>query len=328
MDEKITILIKYLCAFLLSFLMSLLINKLIIRIFKKYNLKQGERKYLDNHIVKEGTPSIGGLAIIISSLISFFLFIKLNTLDKRILSVLFSFISFGIVGFIDDYAKIKRKHEDGISGKKRLLIEGIIVLYSLVILDYNVIDFYKSEISIFNNLIFIGPLIIPLFMFLIVGCANSVNLSDGLDGLSSGLVVLASLPFLLISIKNNEISLSILLISVIGAILGFMVYNLHPARIFMGDTGSLSLGALLAIISIYLDKIDILPIAAFIFIFETISVIIQVLYYKKTKKRIFLMTPFHHHFEKKGVKEFRIVSYFWLTGFILAFISSLIGGLL
>jgi len=308
--------------------MSLLINKLIIRIFKKYNLKQGERKYLDNHIVKEGTPSIGGLAIIISSLISFFLFIKLNTLDKRILSVLFSFISFGIVGFIDDYAKIKRKHEDGISGKKRLLIEGIIVLYSLVILDYNVIDFYKSEISIFNNLIFIGPLIIPLFMFLIVGCANSVNLSDGLDGLSSGLVVLASLPFLLISIKNNEISLSILLISVIGAILGFMVYNLHPARIFMGDTGSLSLGALLAIISIYLDKIDILPIAAFIFIFETISVIIQVLYYKKTKKRIFLMTPFHHHFEKKGVKEFRIVSYFWLTGFILAFISSLIGGLL
>ena len=165
-------------------------------------------------------------------------------------------------------------------------------------------------------------------MFLIVGCANSVNLSDGLDGLSSGLVVLASLPFLLISIKNNEINLSILLISVIGAIFGFMVYNLHPARIFMGDTGSLSLGALLAIISIYLDKIDILPIAAFIFIFETISVIIQVLYYKKTKKRIFLMTPFHHHFEKKGVKEFRIVSYFWLTGFILAFISSLIGGLL
>lgn len=328
MDEKVILLMKYLGSFLLSFVFSLFFNKVIIKIFRKYNLRQGERKYLDNHIVKEGTPSLGGIAILLSSLTGFIVFNGINNLNKNILAVLFAFISFGLIGFLDDFSKIKKKDEDGISGKKRLLLEAIIVLYILVILGYNVVDFYKSEITLFTNEIFIGPLMIPLFIFLIVGCANSVNLSDGLDGLSSGLVVLATLPFLLISIKNNENSLSILLISVIGAILGFMVYNLHPARIFMGDTGSLSLGSLLAVTSIYLDKIDILPLAAFIFIFETISVIIQVLYYKKTKKRIFLMTPFHHHFEKKGIKEYRIVSYFWLTGFILAFISSLIGGIL
>lgn len=328
MDLKMILFLKYVGAFLTSFILSLIINKIIIKLFRYKKWKQVERKYLQTHIVKEGTPSLGGLGIMISSLISLFVYSNIKDFNREIVAVIFGFIAFGLIGLWDDYAKIKNKKEDGLSGKKRLFLEGVIVLYILVILGFNVSDFIKTEINIFNKHIFLGALFIPFIMFVIVGCANSVNLSDGLDGLSSGLVVCSILPFAIIAIKNEEISLSIFILAVIGSILGFMIYNLHPAKIFMGDTGSLSLGALLACVSIYLDKIYVLPIAALIFILESLSVIIQVLYYKKTKKRIFLMTPFHHHYEKKGIKEYRIVNYFWLLGLILSVLSALVGGLL
>ncbi len=328
MDLKINLFFKYVGAFFTSFLLSLVINKIIIKIFRYKNWTQGERKYLQTHIIKEGTPSLGGLGIILSSLIALSIFSDLTNLSREILAIIFTFVSFGIVGLIDDFKKIKNRKEDGLSGKKRLFLEGIIVLYMLVILDYNVNDFINSRISFFDTYIYFGSLFIPLIMFTIVGCANSVNLSDGLDGLSSGLVVCAILPFAIISIKNNEIIIATFILTIIGAILGFMFYNLYPAKIFMGDTGSLSLGALIACVSIYLDKIYVLPIAAFIFILETFSVIVQVLYYKKTKKRLFLMTPFHHHYEKKGIKEYRIVNYFWLFGILLSILSALMGGIL
>lgn len=325
--DGLEIMIKLLSSFLLSFFLSLIFNRLIIKIFKKYKLKQVEREYLQNHVIKEGTPSLGGVSILLSTLLSFAIFSIKLLLNKHIISILFVFVFFALVGLYDDLAKIKNKRSDGISGKRRLFLEALIILYMLVILNYHVVDFTDSVIKIFNNKIYLGALFIPFIMLLIVGCANSVNLSDGLDGLSGGLIIIAIIPFLFFAYQINDINLLIFILSLIGSLLGFLMYNLHPAKIFMGDTGSLSLGATLAIISVYLNKIYIIPICSLIFIFETLSVIIQVLYYKKTKKRIFLMAPLHHHFEKKGIKEYRIVSYFWLYGFILSIISILIGGL-
>lgn len=326
MDE-LSIIVRYLASFVSSFIFSLFINKKIIKIFKKYQLKQVERKYLASHIQKEGTPSLGGISILISTIITFFLLTYKFSIKKNMWAIIFGFLFFGLVGLYDDLAKIRNKKEDGISGKRRLFLESLIVLYILVILKYHVLDFSESIISLFSTKIYLGALFIPFIMLLIVGSANSVNLSDGLDGLSSGLFIIAILPFLFLSFMINDVILIIFILSLLGAILGFMMFNLHPAKIFMGDTGSLSLGATLALISVYLDKIYLLPITAFIFILETVSVIIQVLYYKKTKKRVFLMTPLHHHYEKKGIKEYRIVSYFYLFGFILSIISLIIGGI-
>lgn len=326
MDE-LSIIVRYLASFVTSFVFSLFINKKIIKIFKKYQLKQVERKYLASHIQKEGTPSLGGISILISTIITFFLLTYKFSIKKNMWAIIFGFLFFGLVGLYDDLAKIRNKKEDGISGKRRLFLESLIVLYILVILKYHVLDFSESIISLFSTKIYLGALFIPFIMLLIVGSANSVNLSDGLDGLSSGLFIIAILPFLFLSFMINDVILIIFILSLLGSILGFMMFNLHPAKIFMGDTGSLSLGATLALISVYLDKIYLLPITAFIFILETVSVIIQVLYYKKTKKRVFLMTPLHHHYEKKGIKEYRIVSYFYLFGFILSIISLIIGGI-
>ena len=326
MDE-LSIIVRYLASFVTSFVFSLFINKKIIKIFKKYQLKQVERKYLASHIQKEGTPSLGGISILISTIITFFLLTYKFSIKKNMWAIIFGFLFFGLVGLYDDLAKIRNKKEDGISGKRRLFLESLIVLYILVILKYHVLDFSESIISLFSTKIYLGALFIPFIMLLIVGSANSVNLSDGLDGLSSGLFIIAILPFLFLSFMINDVILIIFILSLLGSILGFMMFNLHPAKIFMGDTGSLSLGATLALISVYLDKIYLLPITAFIFILETVSVIIQVLYYKKTKKRVFLMTPLHHQYEKKGIKEYRIVSYFYLFGFILSIISLIIGGI-
>lgn len=326
--DNIELMTKLLLSFLSSFFLSLIFNKLIIKIFRKYKLKQVEREYLESHIKKEGTPSLGGLSILLATLGSFFVYSIKAQLNKNIIAILFVFFFFALVGLYDDLAKIKNKRSDGISGKKRLFLEGLIILYMLVILNYHVVDFSESIINLFNNKIYLGALFIPFIMFLIVGCANSVNLSDGLDGLSGGLIIIAILPFLFYAYQVNDINLLILILSLLGSLLGFLMYNLHPAKIFMGDTGSLSLGATLASISVYLNKVYIIPISSLIFILETLSVIIQVLYYKKTKKRIFLMAPLHHHYEKKGIKEYRIVSYFWLYGFILCIISILIGGII
>ena len=327
MDEKTSLIIKFISSFLLSFIVSIITNKIIIKIFKKYKLKQVEREYLSTHQIKEGTPSLGGLAVLLSTLISFFIFSTSLEYKRKFIVIIFGFIFFSLVGLYDDLSKIIKKKSDGISGKKRLFLETLIVLYMLVILKFHVVDFFDTKIKIFSSSLYLGPIFIPFIIFLIVGSANSVNLSDGLDGLSSGLILIALLPFLFFAFHSFDILLIIFLLCLIGSILGFMMFNLHPAKIFMGDTGSLSLGASLALISIYLDKVYILPICAFIFIIETLSVIIQVLYYKKTHKRVFLMTPLHHHFEKKGIKEYRIVSYFWLFGIIFSLIS-LIGGLL
>lgn len=317
MSIKIFEFFNLLFVLLFSFLLSYLI---ISKLLNKSLLRQVERDFtLNNHIKKKGTPTSGGIVFIISILSSLIFMDDLNN-SKELIVIIISVLLFFLVGLIDDYLKTKLSSFEGLSGKIRLLLEFIITFIFMHLLNLNntfiVLDFIDLVIPI-------GLLFIPLILIINVGICNAVNLSDGLDGLASGLILLSLIPFLIISLNNNIFNLSILIVSLIGSLIAFLTFNIHPAKIFMGDSGSLCLGSFICLIAIYLAKYETLLIVSSFFLFEALSVVIQVIYFKMTKKRIFLMAPFHHHLEKKGIPEFKIVMHIWVYQIIIVIISVL-----
>ena len=292
----------------------------------------------ENHLIKKiGTPTMGGVLILIGLFAGVFLWADLYNPYNWLL--IFITFSFGLLGAFDDYKKIKNNNSKGISFKFKLIIQIFLGLISLLIL-YN---FIESDLTtnlyfpFFKNLVInLGWFFIPFYLFVIVGSSNAVNLTDGLDGLATVPVMLAALSFTLISyVVGNTIfseylqiqyipdvgELSIFCGSIVGACLGFLWYNAPPAKIFMGDTGSLSLGGSLAAIAIIVKHEIVLAIVGGLFVLETVSVIIQVASFKLTGKRIFKMAPIHHHFEKKGWAESTIVIRFWIIAIILALVG-------
>lgn len=327
MDQGVIKFILFLFFFLFSFLFSSLSCKLIIKISRKKKFGQSERDYLATHKAKEGTPSMGGIGIIISALFGYISSSFIYGFDTKITIVIVTFLIFALIGFLDDFLKIKFKNSKGLSSKIRLIAELATSLWFLYFLGFNQLGIQLYRLKLVDLLLNIGIFVIPLFVFMLIGGSNATNLSDGLDGLSSGLLMMAIFPFLIVSIKMESWQYSFFLISIIGGIMGFLIHNVHPAKIFMGDVGSLSLGALIVMSAIILDAVILLPLAMIVFILETLSVIIQVIYYKKTKKRVFLMTPLHHHYEKKNIPEYRIVMYFWLLGLSFSLLACFLGGL-
>lgn len=321
MDKRTLEFFLLIGALLFSFTLSAFLVKKQI---KKAKQGQQERDYLANHIVKSGTPTMGGISIIGATIITFFLFNKFS-INREILTILIVYIGFFLVGFFDDYNKLKFKSYRGISGKLRLLLETLIVVWGLVVLTKNqsIDNFLSFKLN--NKTLSFGVFTIPLIVFIVVGSSNAFNLTDGLDGLASGLNVIALLPFMMLSLMYNHYSLSLFLMCQIGSLLGFLCYNIHPAKIFMGDVGSLPLGALLGISAIILNRPFILLLTGMIFVIETVSVIIQVISFQTTGKRVFLMTPIHHHFEKKGWEEWKVVMVFWLVGIIFSLLAIIAG---
>ncbi len=321
MDRKTLEFLFLLGALLFSFVFATFLVKKQIKRSKE---GQQERDYLENHILKSGTPTMGGISIVVATISSFLLFNKF-VIDKEILTILIIYLGFFLVGFLDDFVKLKFKSYRGISGKLRLLLETLIVVWSLVVLSKNssLTDYLSFEIN--NKDFTFGIFTIPLIIFIVLGSSNAFNLTDGLDGLASGLHIIALLPFMMLSLIYNHYSLSLFLMCQIGSLLGFLCFNMHPAKIFMGDVGSLPLGALLGISTIILNKPFILFLAGMIFVVETVSVIIQVISFQTTGKRVFLMTPIHHHFEKKGWAEWKVVMVFWLVGIIFSLIAIVAG---
>lgn len=307
------------CCLFMSFVVSLILNKSIIKIQKKHVKGQAISTYLfENHQNKKLTPTLGGVAIIISVLFTTILYYQYyNYSYFKVIIIMIT--SFFLIGLVDDLIKVKFKDYHGIPSIIRFLLE---IVLSLICLYYLQEHYFFENINLLNDYkINIGKYIFILFPFILVGCSNSVNLTDGLDGLSSSLYLLAVIPFILFSLIEKEYFLTYLLISSFGATLGFISFNLHPSKIFMGDSGSLSLGLLLGISAIILHKEIFLLISGGLFIFETLSVILQVSFFKLTKKRLFLMAPFHHHLELKGFKEYQIVMYFFIVGLVLSFAS-------
>ncbi len=290
------------------------------------------------HLIKKiGTPTMGGLLILIGLFIGVFLWSDLNNPYNWL--IFFITFSFGTLGAFDDYKKIKNKNSSGISSKLKFLIQIILSLLSLIIL-YNYVDSDLTNnlyFPFFKNLVInLGWFFIPFYLFVIVGSSNAVNLTDGLDGLATVPVILVAGCFAFISyVSGNIIFSDYLLIpyiegvgevsvfcgAIIGSSIGFLWFNAPPAKIFMGDTGSLALGGSLGAIGVATKHEIVLAITGGLFVLEAVSVIVQVISFKITGKRIFMMAPIHHHFEKKGWPESTVVIRFWIISLILAMIG-------
>ncbi|SMY07711.1 phospho-N-acetylmuramoyl-pentapeptide-transferase [Flavimaricola marinus] len=291
----------------------------------------------EGHFVKAGTPTMGGLLIVGALLTSTLLWARLD--NPFIWMVLFVTMSFALIGFADDYAKVRKQTSAGVSGKLRLAI-GLLVAG---LAGYWAAQYHPPELAsqlalpIFKDtLINLGILFVPFSIIVIVGAANAVNLTDGLDGLAIMPVMIAAGTFGVISYAVGRTDfteyldvhyvpdtgeLLIFAAGLIGGGLGFLWYNAPPAAVFMGDTGSLALGGALGAIAVATKHEIVLAIVGGLFVVEALSVIIQVLYFKRTGKRVFLMAPIHHHYEKKGWAEPQIVIRFWIISLILAMIG-------
>jgi phospho-N-acetylmuramoyl-pentapeptide-transferase len=276
-----------------------------------------------SHQTKTGTPTMGGVVIIIALSIGFIFFIEKNLMSFIFMVVV---LGYGAVGFLDDYIKVVKKHNLGLRAYQKLIGQFV---FSLILVLYQYNFGYMGDsiyIPIINQYFKLGIFYIPVTLFIVLGIVNSVNLTDGLDGLASGttIIFMACYSIALYILKEKlQIDFSFIPFSflIIGACIGFLFFNKYPAKIFMGDVGSLALGGSVASISVLSGTYLLFPVIGFIYFIETISVVIQVVWYKLTRKRVFLMSPIHHHFEEKGWKETKVVLRFWAV----ASASGLIG---
>ena len=275
-----------------------------------------------SHIHKKGTPTMGGISFILAIVVALIIAMFLNSENiKYYLLFIYTTVSFAIIGYIDDMLIVVKKKNDGLSPRKKLLLQIVfsLIFYILVSLVYDNVNFI--EIPIINYQLNISYLYLLFVIFWQTGFSNAVNLTDGLDGLATSVTIITTSTFVLLAYKENNFPVLVFCLAIVGALLGFLLFNKKPAKIFMGDTGSLALGGILAAISIILHKEIVFLFIGLVYILETLSVIIQVAYFKKTGKRIFKMSPLHHHFELTGYGEVKTVYIF----VIIAVISSAIG---
>jgi phospho-N-acetylmuramoyl-pentapeptide-transferase len=326
-------------AFLTALIFGFLFGRPLINVLRK---RQGKGQPIRNdgpegHFVKAGTPTMGGLLIVGALLTSTLLWARLD--NPFVWIVLFVTMSFAAIGFADDYAKVSKQNTKGVSGKVRMGL-GLLVA---AIAAYWAAVYHPAELT--NQLAFpvfketllnLGFMFVPFAMIVIVGAANAVNLTDGLDGLAIMPVMIASATLGVIAYAVGRVDFTeyldvhyvpgtgeilVFVAGLIGGGLGFLWYNAPPAAVFMGDTGSLALGGALGAIAVSTKHEIVLAIVGGLFVVEALSVIIQVLYFKRTGKRVFLMAPIHHHYEKKGWAESTIVIRFWIISLILAMIG-------
>ena len=366
---------------IISLIISVVFGKRIIEYLRKRQIGENVRKLgLEGEEKKSGTPTMGGLIIIIATIIPVLLMSNLENIYIKIL--LISTIILGIIGFIDDYIKVFRKDKKGLKGKFKIAGQTILGIFVGIILltsnDITIVEFsslsdiesienfqsneiksFKTTIpffknneldyalisnAIFNNENMLWLILIPIIIFIVTAVSNSNNLTDGLDGLSAGTSAIIVFTLGVFAWTSGNIifsdylnimyiprvgEITIFIASLLGSLVGFLWYNTYPASIFMGDTGSLTVGGLIAVISILIRKELMIPLLCGVFLIEAISVILQVGYFKITKKRlghgkrIFLMSPIHHHYQKSGFHESKIVSRFWIIGIFLALLTIL-----
>lgn len=312
---------------LIGFVLALIIGWFLIPILKKFKFAQTLSVYLEErHASKQGTPTIGGLIFISSTLITIFAMILLRKIELTytLSIVIITFIGYGLIGFIDDFLIIKKKNNKGLSENQKLILQLMVavIFFVLFLLAGNEPLIWIHTLNIKIN---IGWLYGGFILFVLLASSNAVNLTDGLDGLAGGLSFIALITYGIITLYTTWLTgykdLAIFLFILAGSVLGFLYYNSNPAKIFMGDTGSLALGATLGAVSIVTRHELLLVLVGIVFVIETLSCILQRIYYKKTRKRLFPMTPIHHTFEKKGWKEQEIVKFFWLIAIIASLIA-------
>jgi len=322
---------KSLFALMIGFLLSTAFGLIAIPLLKKLKAGQRINVYVEAHQRKSGTPTMGGIIFIIPTIITTIILLLTDKIEfsVNLLIVMFVFISYGLIGFLDDYLSIKQNQNKGLSQTQKLLLQFIVALIFYILYRKYTDANSVLEISLLNIKLNLNWFYGVFILFLLVGSSNAVNLTDGLDGLAGGLSAIAFIAFGLISWGSYWIEgyqdIGIFSFILVGSIMGFLVYNTNPAKVFMGDTGSLTLGATLATIAILTNHELSLAIVGGVFVIETLTVIIQIFSVVVFKKKIFLMTPIHHHFERLGWREGDIVKLFWIVGFILCLLALIYG---
>lgn len=338
-----SIIVRSSIAFFVAFLFMIIFGKPFISWLKKKKYGDTAREEgPKSHFDKSGTPTMGGILII--GAILFATLVAGNYKNKFTIFLFIITILFTTIGFYDDYLKLTR-HKNGLSGKKKIIGQLIITaitfffVYKFGLID-KTIDFSIVNPIIKNSYLYITPILFFVFMaFVIIGSSNAVNLTDGLDGLVSGPTIVVSITLFIITYLTghyeyakylnlnyvrDSAEICVYLASVVGALTGFLWFNFYPAQVFMGDTGSLTLGGILGIVVIFLKQELLLPIAGFIFILEAVSVMIQVWHYKTFGKRVFRMAPIHHHFELLGLPETKVTIRFWIVSIMTCLLTFLI----
>ena len=311
---------KLIVPVLISFALSLLMGPVVIPFLRKLKMGQTERvEGVQSHLKKAGTPTMGGVIILGSVLLTSVFYIKEY---PKIIPVLFVTLGFGLVGFLDDYLKVVMKRSDGLFPKQKMALQIVVT----AVFAYYLVKVTNVPMTLLipfssGKYLDIGWLSIPLLFVVVIGTVNGVNFTDGLDGLASSVTVLVATFFTVVAVGTRS-GIEPVTCAVVGALLGFLLFNVYPASVFMGDTGSLALGGFVASTAYMLQMPLFIVIVGLIYLIEVLSVMIQVTYFKKTGgKRIFKMAPIHHHFELCGWSETRVVAVFAVATAILCLIG-------
>ena len=321
------LLTKAIFVIMIGFLSSAILGLVMVPLLKKMRVGQRISVFVgETHRKKEGTPTMGGLIFIIPTLLATLLLIITGKISytSNLGIFLLVFIGYTFIGFLDDFLSIKKGNNEGLTVYQKLFMQVLIAIGFFYIYMRNggqtawVVGTLKIDLEL-------GWLYGLAILFVLVGASNAVNLTDGLDGLAGGLSAIAFIAFALISLSVGFEDIGLFSLMLVGSLMGFLVYNTHPAKVFMGDTGSLALGAVMGAIAILTHRELTLLVVASIFVIETLSVILQTFWVVVFKKKLFLMTPLHHHFEKLGWCETDIVKLFWVLGLVLAMAGIIFG---
>ncbi|MEW9081341.1 phospho-N-acetylmuramoyl-pentapeptide-transferase [Caldanaerobacter subterraneus] len=308
---------KIIFATLLSFTVAIISGRFFIPYLRKLKFSQKVREDgPKTHLKKSGTPTMGGIIFVVATFLTSLIFSPWN---KYLFILLAGFLGYGLIGFADDFLKVYFKRSLGLRAREKLLAQFLLAIVISWFIKSNVgteiiVPFFKRSVDLAN-------FYIPFAVFIIVGTVNSVNLTDGLDGLAAGVSTIVMAFFAMIALFLNDVTYGVFSASLTGGLLGFLRYNKHPAEVFMGDTGSLAIGGAVATVALLTKLPLILPVLGIIYVAEAISVILQVFSFKLFGKRIFKMSPLHHHFELSGWKEEKVVYSFWLVTLIALFVS-------
>ena len=306
---------------LIAFVISAVLAPLIIPVLKRLKVGQTERKELESHQKKMGTPTMGGIIILLSVIITCIFYMKDY---PKIIPVLFLTVGFGIIGFLDDYLKVVLRRSDGLLAWQKMLLQIVVTaIFAVYMVKVSGVSLEMLIPFSHGKYLDLGWVAIPLLFFAVIGTVNGVNFTDGLDGLATSVTIMVATFFSVVSVGTAS-GIEPITCAVIGALLGFLLFNVYPASVFMGDTGSLALGGFVAGTAYMLQMPLFILIVGFIYLVEVLSVIIQVTYFKKTGgKRIFRMAPIHHHFELGGWSETKVVAVFSIITALLCMVALL-----
>lgn len=308
---------KMVFATVVAFIISIAVGPILIPYLKKLKFRQNVRDDgPKSHLKKAGTPTMGGIIFILSVIITVMIFSPWN---KYMAILLVIAVGYGVIGFLDDFLKVYLKRPLGLKARQKLFGQFLLAL----ILAYFAKEFIGTDIIIpfLKKKIDLDVYYIPFVVFVIVGTVNSVNLTDGLDGLATGVSFMVTAFFALVSLFLNNGAYAVFSAAFTGALLGFLRYNKYPAEVFMGDTGSLAIGGAVSALAVFTKLPIILPLVGIIYVAEALSVIMQVISFRFFGKRLFKMSPLHHHFELSGWHETKVVYTFWITTLIAVFLS-------